>query len=174
MPGWVDAAAPRRRERGINVLLLTVLGIIATLAFLGVGIPSLLNSVDSARTAKARDIIATDIPTVVHQYETDHNGQLPIQGGFTDVMQTKLGPYLPATPCDPADSSCASTSAASDLSYAAGPQDYAVYDNYPHNAALLTGLPRFSGVGNPPGSACASNACTHLVFDALYGVLGDP
>gem|GEM_PF-1653009 len=173
----VFQSAPRRRERGINVLLLTVLGIIATLVFLGVGIAPMLNSVDSTKTAKAREIMASDIAVAVHQYLLEHGSLPPTNGGWADV-KAAMPTSFPATPCDPADTTCTPTSATSDFQIttgvnSAGQLDYLIYDPIAHPTSTLRGLPAITGTPFTNDTVtCGPADCSHLYYDGLYGFQG--
>jgi hypothetical protein len=160
-------------ERGVNYLLVTLVGIAIALIFMVFNVGGLLVNLDTARTVKAKEVLSSDVSNAVHGYLINNSGQLPIQGGFTDVMATTIASYLSSTPCDPSDTACTPTSASSDIQYAAGSTDWAAYDTYARPARTLNGLPRFAGVGNAPGSVCDSTSCMHLVYDGKYGMLGD-
>lgn len=168
-------STPRRRERGINVLLLTVLGIIATLVFLGVGIAPMLDTLDSTKTAKAKEIMATDIATQVHNYFMNA-GQFP---GFTEAdVLAAMPSYFAATPCDPADSSCTTTSSTSDYRIytavlSSGTTDYLIMDTVSHPSYTLNGMLKYAAIGSPPSAVCANN-CSHVEYDGIYGIEGAP
>lgn len=170
---------PTRSERGVNVLLLTVLGIVATIIFLGVGIAPMLGAVDSTDTAKAKTMLEADIPAVVHQYQLDNFGQLPDTNNTWMDVKTAMPGYFPVTPCDPVDNSCTPTSSASDFTIISGPAAYGSTSDYTiaesaaisHPIAELNGLPGWNGQYGFPTGTCTATSCTHgrLFFRAAYG-----
>jgi len=171
----VFQSAPRRRERGINILLLTVLGIIATLVFLGVGIAPMLGTVDSTKIAKAKEMMATDIATQVHNYYMNTN-QFPGTTTAADVVTALGSSYFPATPCDPSDSSCTPTSSTSDFTIASGldasnRSDYDIFDTVAHPGASLNGMNKWTANFTAPATTCSAGGCTKLVYDGLYGIM---
>lgn len=175
--GTWTGQVPLARERGINVLLLTVLGIVATLVFLGVGIAPMLGTLDATNTAKSKTIMASDITVAVHQYIIDR-GSLPVTSDWTDVL-TALPGYFRSTPCDPADSSCKSTSSTSDYqiytvqnsSNYGFISDYTIMDTVSHPAAEMKGLANYTGVFGAPGtSPCTATSCNlgRLFYRGAY------
>jgi len=170
-------SSPLRRERGVNILLLTVLGIVATLVFLGVGIAPMLNTLDATNTAKSKTIMAADITVAVHRYIVDH-GSLPVTSDWTDVL-TALPGYFTVTPCDPADSACTSLSGTSDYqiytvqnsSNYGFISDYTIMDTFSHPASELKGLANYTGVFGAPGSTpCTATSCNlgRLFYRGAY------
>ncbi len=165
-------------ESGANILINNIVGIIIGVIFLGVGIAVLLNTLDSSRTARAKDIMANEVASEVHAYYLDQ-GAFPAPGTtWTDVMTAMPG-YFQSAPCDPVDATCnpASTTA-SDFrvvsgATSTGASDYDISDSAWHPARTLNGLPRWAGWFTAPTAKCsAANPCTSLYYDGLYGILG--
>lgn len=164
-------------ERGINYLLVTMIGVAVAGLFLAFGVPGILGALDSARTAKAKDVMASDIATQVHTYFVD-TGSFPGSGSTNEVMAAMGSTYFPATPCDPVDSTCTPTSASSDFYVYSGVTssnqvDYDIHDASPHPAKTLRGLQKYGGNFIAPTATCA-NDCTHLEDDGVFGILGSP
>ena len=162
-------------ESGANILINNIVGIIIGVIFLGVGIAVLLNTLDSSRTARAKDTMDR-VASEVHDYYLD-NGTFPAPGAFKNVMTAMPG-YFQATPCDPVDTTCTPTSALSDFDVLSGTapgtnaSDYLLFDwGAQHTERTLNGLPKYAAAFTAPTAKCLNN-CTQLVYDGLYGFEG--
>ena len=163
-------------ESGANILINNIVGIIIGVIFLGVGIAVLLNTLDSSRTARAKDIMANEVASEVHAYYLDQ-GKFPAPGTAADVMTAMPG-YFQSAPCDPVDATCSpSSTTASDFDVISGvtstnASDYVLTDTAAHPGRTLNGLPKFAGNYTAPTATCSAAACTKLVYDGLFGVEG--
>ena len=162
-------------ESGANILINNIVGIIIGVIFLGVGIAVLLNTLDSSRTARAKDTMDR-IASEVHDYYLDH-GVFPSPGAVADVMTAMPG-YFQSAPCDPVDATCnPSSTTASDFSIESGvtstdASDYVIFDHVPsHAMRTLNGLPKYVGLFAPPTTHCL-NSCQYLIYDGIYGFEG--
>jgi type II secretory pathway pseudopilin PulG len=179
-PWFAPAAAPCRSERGVNYLLVTLVGIAIALIFMVANAGGLLGNFDSARTAKAKEVMGSDISSAAHAYLMS-NGTYPASGTAADVVVALAG-YLPTTPCDPSDvipPPCAPTDATSSFTIISGvtatnQTDFVIQDSIAHPGQTLNNLEKWTANYTAPATTCSLNACTHLVYDAIYGIMGKP
>lgn len=159
-----------RRERGVNVLLMTVLGIIASLVFLGWGSASYLNGIDSAKTKQVQQTLLS-IAAKIQQYEND-TGSYPSVGQWSDPIFA-MPTYFSVTPCDPIDTSCTPTSSSSDFAFqCTSDGNCAVFSTSHHPTSTLNGVPHWNNMApfSAPPSTCGSNNCSEPTYSTVYGM----
>jgi len=152
---------------------MTVLGILASLIFLGWGSAAYFSGVDSAKTQSAKQSILS-IAAKVQQYEND-TGTLPSNnGGWMDVVAA-MPSYFPVTPCDATDKTCTPTSTTSDFLVSSLGTEFLISDSATHPSNTLDGLSGLNGFGPPSATKCNTKAnvtCTTLYYDSIYGFQG--
>jgi type II secretory pathway pseudopilin PulG len=167
---FVRSGSAAGTEAGANLLANNILGIVVGLIFIVAGISALLISVNSAKGARAKDIMANEIAAQVHAYYLS-NQQFPGGSSWSDVVSVMGTSSFPATPCDPLDKSCTTASSTSDFTIQSTATDYALRDTFAHPTGDLANLPQFQAVGTQPSGTC-STSCTNYYWDAIYGIQG--
>lgn len=170
--------APARRRSNTrvgqlgDVLINTIVGLTLTALVLAVGVPFLIHSIASGKTNTAEQV-EHNINTAAVQFYQD-NSRYP--SSITELV-TK---YLPNSPVDQADTAATPGTdfdfvQANDVN---GNPSFLIVGTIAHDGTTLNGLKK-AGSTTVPGTAataggCAAAACTHLVFDPAFGVVGAP
>ena len=157
-------------ERG-DLLVNSILGIIATSVVVGVGAPYFMHFWTSAQTFGAREML-TDANTSISNYFMDTQ-TVPPATWLQFANCTSNNQYAPAPLVDPlAPTNCAELTI---TGYAAanGQQSYIIQDSVVHPSETLFALPKYPGtMGTEPTTTCGLNGCTRVMYDPNYKMMG--
>jgi hypothetical protein len=163
-------------ERGINYLVVTLVGIAVAVAFMVASNAGLLNTYDAAKTQQAKTVIA-DIASKAQQVDNNTGSYPSPINALTDVLTAMPGSFA-APPCDALDKTCpAQTTTSSDFFIdswtVSGTWQFIIYDAVKHPSPTLNGLPQNNRFAAPIATCQTPTLnCTHLWFSSSYGFQG--
>jgi type II secretory pathway pseudopilin PulG len=153
-----------------DVLINTIVGLVLTAIVLGVGVPFLIHSIASGKTNTAGQVEA-NINTAAVQFYQDN---LRYPSSLSELVPK----YLPQEPTDSADTSPTPTGdfTLTPANDANGNPSYIIVGTVKHDPTTLNGLSKAASTSvpgtTPTVGGCRGGACSVLIYDPAYGVLG--